>query len=117
MTPDVRDQSVAAWLDSAIGGLEPDPDRRLPDVRRKGRARRTARWTAIVASLASIFVWFSAMAACWPCTSLASATTCCCSRSDSFDGSAAGAQTAAPTTQQTIRPDKIFMGSKSIRVL
>jgi hypothetical protein len=52
MTTDLRDERVASVLDRAVEHVEPDPERGLPTIRRRGAARRGVRWLAVAAGLA-----------------------------------------------------------------
>jgi hypothetical protein len=52
MKTDLRDERVASLLDRAVDHVEPDPERGLPSIRRRGAARRGVRWIAVGAGLA-----------------------------------------------------------------
>jgi hypothetical protein len=43
---DRRDEELGAALDAVVGGLQSDPDARLPTIRRRGAVRRAIRWAA-----------------------------------------------------------------------
>jgi hypothetical protein len=49
---DVRDDALASLLDDSVRGVDPSPDERLSPIRRRGSARRAARWVAVVTALA-----------------------------------------------------------------
>jgi hypothetical protein len=55
MMSDERDAAIGDLLEGAVRTIEPDADRSIPSVRRRGSTRRTNRWVAIVTSL-SVFV-------------------------------------------------------------
>jgi hypothetical protein len=49
---DTRDHALAALLDDSVRGIDPSAEERLTAIRRRGSARRAARWVAIVTALA-----------------------------------------------------------------
>jgi hypothetical protein len=53
MNDDVRDRMVQELLGAAAGGDEPPYERLLERVHRRGRMRRTTRWVALIAAVAT----------------------------------------------------------------
>ena len=84
--------------------------------RSAGVDSRDRRVSAIVASFASIFAWFSAIAACWVCTSLATARTCCSCCWLALGLRRGEQPRAGASEKEAMRAGRRFMSAKSIRL-